>query len=201
MAQLPIIMIQIKHAEKNYVFVTLSWIWNKVMVKMKGMLHIYNVCTIDWHQVCANMSSGLGWVAHTKYHPYSGRTDKQTDGRTDGRTHTQMNARTWILCPPYSPCGGQQTCKTIGKKFKYFVWIKQDITSNSSIKWLDTYTYVKFKSSSVRVISFQKIDRHNVWSQTLSGYLSSHLHLDSDTSPCFKLLNNGTIIVYEGDIA
>ena len=50
-------------------FVTLSWIWNKVKVKMKGMLHIYNDCTIDWHQVCENMWSGLGWVAHTKYHP------------------------------------------------------------------------------------------------------------------------------------
>ena len=36
---------------------------------MKGMLHIYNDCTIDWHQVCANIESGLGWVAHTKYHP------------------------------------------------------------------------------------------------------------------------------------
>ena len=36
---------------------------------MKGMLHIYNDCTIDWHKVCANMWSSLGRVAHTKYHP------------------------------------------------------------------------------------------------------------------------------------
>ena len=50
-------------------FVTLSWIWNKVKVKMKGMLHIYDDCTTDWHQVCVNMWSGLSWVAHTKYHP------------------------------------------------------------------------------------------------------------------------------------
>ena len=33
------------------------------------MLHIYNDCTIDWHQVCVNMWSGFGRVAHTKYHP------------------------------------------------------------------------------------------------------------------------------------
>ena len=78
-------------------FVTLSWIWNKVNVKLKGMLHIYNYCTIDWHQVCANTWNGLGWVAHTKYHPYS------------GRTHRRTHRWTWILCPPFghSPCGGQ----------------------------------------------------------------------------------------------
>ena len=52
---------------KTKFFVT-SWIWNKVNVKMKGMLHIYNDCTIDWHQVCENMWSGLGWVIFTKYH-------------------------------------------------------------------------------------------------------------------------------------
>ena len=130
MAQLTIIMIQIKHAEKTkflwpcpgskmrsrskwkacctstmivqligtkYVHIceavwaesrtqsTTSLIWSmqknkvfrdvvldlkyKVMVKMKGMLHIYNDCTIDWHQVSENMWSGLGWVTHTKYHP------------------------------------------------------------------------------------------------------------------------------------
>ena len=57
-----------KVCRKIKFFVTLSWIWNKVKVKMKGMLHIYNDCTIDWHQVCENMWSGLGWVAHTKYH-------------------------------------------------------------------------------------------------------------------------------------
>ena len=54
---------------KTKFFVTLSWIWNEVKVKMKGMLHIYNDCTIVWHQVCANMWNGLGWVAHTKYNP------------------------------------------------------------------------------------------------------------------------------------
>ena len=36
---------------KTKFFVTLSWIWNEVKVKMKGVLHIYNDCTIDWHQV------------------------------------------------------------------------------------------------------------------------------------------------------
>ena len=73
----------IKYAGKQSFFVTLSWIWNKVTVKMKGMLHIYNDCTIDWHQICANMWSGFGWVAHTKYHPYSGRTDRRTNRRRD----------------------------------------------------------------------------------------------------------------------
>ena len=58
-----------KVCRKTKFFATLSWIWNKVKVKMKSMLHIYNDCTIDWHQVCENMWSGLGWVAHTKYHP------------------------------------------------------------------------------------------------------------------------------------
>ena len=83
----------IKYAGKLKFFVTFSWIWNEVMVKMKGMLHIYNDCTIDWHQVCANMWSGLGWVAHTKYHPYS--------GRTHAWTHRCTDAPTWILCPPF----------------------------------------------------------------------------------------------------
>ena len=58
-----------KACRKTKFFVTLSWIWNKVKFKMKGMLHIYNDCTTDWHQACANMWSGLGWVTHTKYHP------------------------------------------------------------------------------------------------------------------------------------
>ena len=59
---------------KLSVFVTL--IYNGVKVKLKGVLHIYNDCAIDWHQICANMWSGLGWVAaHKKYHPYSVRTD------------------------------------------------------------------------------------------------------------------------------
>ena len=58
-----------KVCRKTKSFVTLSWIWNKVKVKIKGVLQIHNDCTIDWHQVCANMRSGLGWVAHTKYHP------------------------------------------------------------------------------------------------------------------------------------
>ena len=31
--------------------------------------NIYNDCTIDWYQVCVNMWSELGWVAHTNYHP------------------------------------------------------------------------------------------------------------------------------------
>ena len=57
-----------KVCRKTKFFVTLSWIGNEVKVKMKGMLHIYTDCTIDWHQMCANMWSGLGRVAHTKYH-------------------------------------------------------------------------------------------------------------------------------------
>ena len=88
-----------KVCRKTKFFVTLSWIWNKVNVKkMKGMLHIYNDCTIDWHQVCANMWRGLGLVAYTKYHPYSGRTDAQT----------------WILCPPFgafAPRGTTSSCR------------------------------------------------------------------------------------------
>ena len=94
----------IKYAEKTKFFVTLSWIWNKVKVKMKGMLHIYNYCTIDWYQVCANMWSG---VTHTKYHPYS-------DGWIDGHTDT----RTWILCPPFgafSPWGTTSLFKQLIK--------------------------------------------------------------------------------------
>ena len=58
-----------KVCRKTKFFVTLSWIWHKVKVKMKGMLHIYNDCTIGWHQVCANMWNDLNWVAHIKYHP------------------------------------------------------------------------------------------------------------------------------------
>ena len=50
-----------KECRKTKLFVTLSWIWNEVKVKMKGMLHIHNDCTIDWHQVCANIGSGLGF--------------------------------------------------------------------------------------------------------------------------------------------
>ena len=72
-----------KVCRKTKFFVTWSWIWNEVKVKMKGMLHIYNDCTIDWHQVFANMWSGLGWVTPTMYHPYSGCTDAWTQSRTD----------------------------------------------------------------------------------------------------------------------
>ena len=71
-----------KYTGKQSLFVTLSWIWNKIKVKMKGMWHIYNYCTNDWHpsSVCKYVKRfGPSRVKHTKYHPYSGRTDKRTD--------------------------------------------------------------------------------------------------------------------------
>ena len=51
------------------------------------------------HKVCRKTKFFVtfSWIAHTKYHPYLGRTDGRTDGWTDGRTDT----RTWILCPPF----------------------------------------------------------------------------------------------------
>ena len=74
-----------KVCTKTNFFVTFYWLLYKVKVKIKGMLHIYNDCTIDWHQVCANMWSGLDWL-----------TQQSTTPIWDG----QMDARTWILCPP-----------------------------------------------------------------------------------------------------
>ena len=78
----------------------MSWIWNEVKVKMKGMLNIYNDCTINWHHVCANMWSGLDGVVHTKYHPYSGRTDGLAHARTDMNPLSPVRG--------IRPAGGQQ---------------------------------------------------------------------------------------------
>ena len=116
-----------KVCRKTKFFVTLSWIWNEV--KMKGMMHIYNECTSDWHQVCANMWSGLGWVVHTKYHLSYIKYAKKQFGLS--RAHkvppTWTHTRTWILCPPFRVFVPREQNQPIQKhtniKHKFFLHI------------------------------------------------------------------------------
>ena len=70
------------HKKKK--FVTLSWIWNEVKVKMKGMLHIYNACAIAWHQVqCMYKYIKQFGLSRTHKVPPVFWTDAQTDARMD----------------------------------------------------------------------------------------------------------------------
>ena len=64
--------------QKTKCFVTLSWILNEVKVKMKGMLHIYNDCTIDWHISMYKYMKRFGLSRVHKVTPVFGM-----DARTD----------------------------------------------------------------------------------------------------------------------
>ena len=69
---------------------------------MKGMLHIYNDCTIDWHQVQYVQICEAVWT--------ESRTQSTTsirDTRTDGRTHRHES---YVPRLKHSPIGGQQWC-------------------------------------------------------------------------------------------
>ena len=68
-------------------FVTLTCSHGGVKVKMKCMLHIYIVPSVDWYHHWRNRLSSFGGEANTNYYPLSKVIcDERTEGRKDGRT-------------------------------------------------------------------------------------------------------------------
>ena len=66
---------------KSKYFVTLTCSHGEVKVKMKCMLHIYIVSSVDWYHHWRNQLSSFGGEAN--YYPISKNNLWRTDGRTD----------------------------------------------------------------------------------------------------------------------
>ena len=73
---------------KSKYFATLTCSHGGVKVKIKCMLHIYTVPSVDWYHHWRNRLSSFGGEANTIYYPSAKiicdrRTDEWTNGRTD----------------------------------------------------------------------------------------------------------------------
>ena len=82
-----------KIINKIEVFVTLTCSHEGVKVKMKCMLHIYIVPSVDWCHHWRNRSRSFGGEANTNYYPSAEIIcDRRTDGRKDGHADYYMAA-------------------------------------------------------------------------------------------------------------
>ena len=84
---------QTSKSPKSKYFAALTCSHGGVNVKMKYMLHIYIVSSVDWYHHWRNRLSSFGGEANINYYPSAKII---CDGRTNGRTNTLIT-----IWPPF----------------------------------------------------------------------------------------------------